>query len=114
RLGPTDRLCETFVSWRLLAGGLSPWLSHRSYSTTSEEPPLSNFNSYRDIPALSLELVSIHAMVIHIAVWRVASRFLTAMRDLVVHPTDETTSSAVIDFQRGLSGVSCRSPYEYG
>ena len=32
------------------AGGLSPWLSHRSYSTTSEEPPLSNFNSYRDIP----------------------------------------------------------------
>src|SRR5437762_5394387 len=29
---------------------LSPRLSHRSYSTTSEEPPLSNFNSYRDIP----------------------------------------------------------------
>ena len=50
RLGPTDRLCETLVSWRLLVGGLSPWLSHRSYSTTSEEPPLSNFNSYRDIP----------------------------------------------------------------
>ena len=44
-------LSETLVSWRLLAGGLSPWLSHRSYSTTSEEPPLSNFNSYRDIPA---------------------------------------------------------------
>jgi ABC-type lipoprotein release transport system permease subunit len=43
-------LCETLVSWRLLAGGLSPWLSHRSYSTTSEEPPLSNFNSYWDIP----------------------------------------------------------------
>jgi len=38
------------VSWRLLAGGLSPWLSHRSYSTTSEEPPLSNFNNYRGIP----------------------------------------------------------------
>ena len=29
---------------------LSPWLSHRSYSTPSEKPPLSNFNSYRDIP----------------------------------------------------------------
>ena len=50
RLGATDRLCETLVSWRLLVGGLSPWASHRSYSTTSEEPPLSNFNSYRDIP----------------------------------------------------------------
>src|ERR1019366_3106297 len=37
-------------SWRLLAGGLAPWLSHRSYSTTSAEPPLSNFNSYWDIP----------------------------------------------------------------
>jgi len=50
RLGATDRLCETLVSWRLLVGGLSPWLGHRSYSTTSEEPPLSNFNNYRDIP----------------------------------------------------------------
>ena len=29
---------------------LSPWLDHRSYSTTSEEPPLSIFNSYWDIP----------------------------------------------------------------
>jgi hypothetical protein len=26
-LGATDRLCETLVSWRLLVGGLSPWLS---------------------------------------------------------------------------------------
>ena len=50
RLGATDRLCETLVSWRLLVGGLSPGLSHHSYSTSSEEPPLSNFNSYRDIP----------------------------------------------------------------
>ena len=52
RLGATDRLCETLVSWRLLLAGSSPWLSHRSYSTTSEEPPLSNFNSYRDIASL--------------------------------------------------------------
>jgi hypothetical protein len=50
RLGGTDRLCETLSSWRLLAGRLSPRLSHRLYSTTNEEPPLSNFNSYRDIP----------------------------------------------------------------
>jgi len=50
QLGATDRLCETLVSWRLLLAGSSPWLSHRSYSTTSEEPPLSNFNNYRDIP----------------------------------------------------------------
>ena len=50
RLGEQVGLCETLVSWRLLVGGLSPWLSHRSYSTTSEEPPLSIFNSYWDIP----------------------------------------------------------------
>jgi hypothetical protein len=37
------------VSWRLLVGRAAPWFGHRSYSTTSEEPPLSNFNSYRDI-----------------------------------------------------------------
>ena len=39
-----------FVSWRLLVGGLSPGLSHHSFITSSEEPPLSNFNSYWDIP----------------------------------------------------------------
>jgi hypothetical protein len=39
------RLCET-SSWRLLIGGLSPGLSHHSFYTSSEEPPLSNFNSY--------------------------------------------------------------------
>ena len=33
-----------------MAGGLAPWLRHRSYSTTSAEPPLSNFNSHWDIP----------------------------------------------------------------
>jgi hypothetical protein len=51
RLGVPDRLCETLVSWRLLVGGLSPGASHHSFTTSSEEPPLSNFNSYRDIPA---------------------------------------------------------------
>ena len=51
RLGPTDRLCETLVSWRLLVGRAFALASHRSYSTTSEEPPLSNFNNYRDNPA---------------------------------------------------------------
>src|SRR5256885_259407 len=50
RLGATDRLCETLASWRLLVGGLSPGASHHSFTTSSEEPPLSNFNSYRDIP----------------------------------------------------------------
>src|SRR5437879_6761395 len=50
RLGGTDRLCETLSSWRLLVGGLSPGASHHSFTTSSEEPPLSNFNSYRDIP----------------------------------------------------------------
>src|SRR5712692_8280423 len=49
RLGGTDRLCETLSSWRLLVGGLSPGASHHSFTTSSEEPPLSNFNSYRDI-----------------------------------------------------------------
>src|SRR6202165_5293878 len=48
RLGGTDRLCETLVSWRLLVGGLSPGASHHSFTTSSEEPPLSNFNSYRE------------------------------------------------------------------
>src|SRR5258706_15480451 len=50
RLGGTDRLCETLSSWRLLVAGLSPGASHHSFTTSSEEPPLSNFNSYRDIP----------------------------------------------------------------
>src|SRR5438128_6262297 len=50
RLGETDRLCETLSSWRLLVGGPSPAASHHSFITSSEEPPLSNFNSYRDIP----------------------------------------------------------------
>ena len=45
RLGETDRLCETLSSWRLLVGGLSPGASHHSFTTSSEEPPLSNFNS---------------------------------------------------------------------
>src|SRR3989442_5124210 len=51
RLGATGRLCETLSSWRLLVGGLSPGASHHSFTTSSEEPPLSNFNSYRDIPS---------------------------------------------------------------
>src|SRR6202165_1799481 len=50
RLGGTDRLCETLSSWRLLVGGLSPGASHHSFTTSSEEPPLSNFNSYGDPP----------------------------------------------------------------
>ena len=29
--------------------------AHRSYSTTSEEPPLQNFNSYWDIPFFGIE-----------------------------------------------------------
>src|SRR5438128_631816 len=49
RLGETVRLCETLSSWRLLVGGLSPGASHHSFTTSSEEPPLSNFNSYWDI-----------------------------------------------------------------
>lgn len=36
--------CET-SSWRLLVGGLAPAASHHSCTTSSEEPPLSNFNS---------------------------------------------------------------------
>src|SRR2546428_12381030 len=48
RLGGTDRLCETLFSWRLLVGGLTPAASHHSCTTSSEEPPLSNFNSYRE------------------------------------------------------------------
>src|SRR6266481_5718894 len=58
RLGGTDRLCETLSSWRLLVGGLSPGASHHSFTTSSEEPPLSNFNSYRDIPGLRAADVS--------------------------------------------------------
>ena len=51
QLGRTDRLCETLVSWRSLLGAfrLGPVTGHER--TTSEEPPLSNFNSYRDILA---------------------------------------------------------------
>jgi phosphoglycolate phosphatase len=48
-VGPID--CETLFSWRLLVGGLTPAASHHSFTTSSEEPPLSNFNSYRDIPS---------------------------------------------------------------
>src|SRR5260370_11147988 len=55
RLGATDRLCKTLSSWRLLVGGLAPAASHHSFTTSSEEPPLSNFNSYRDIPLKSVE-----------------------------------------------------------
>ena len=51
RLGVPDRLCETLVSWRLLVGGLSPGASHHSFTKSSEEPPLSNFNSQWDIPS---------------------------------------------------------------
>ena len=43
----TDGLCET-SSWRLLVGGLAPGASHHSCTTSSEEPPLSNFNSQWD------------------------------------------------------------------
>src|SRR2546426_10806668 len=52
RLGATDRLCETLSSWRLLVGGVSPAASHHSFITSSEGPPLSNFNNYRDIPVV--------------------------------------------------------------
>jgi phage-related protein len=48
------------VSWRLLVGRAFALASHRSYSTTSEEPPLSNFNNYRDNPPGVLEIVSDH------------------------------------------------------
>ena len=46
---PIDCARLSFHGGSLLAG-FRPGLSHRSYTTTSEEPPLSNFNSYRDIP----------------------------------------------------------------
>src|SRR6267142_1887309 len=59
RCGGTDRLCETLSSWRLLVGGLSPGASHHSFTTSSEEPPLSNFNSYRDIPQVPAVLVTV-------------------------------------------------------
>ena len=48
-LGERERLCKTFASWRLLLRGFRPRFGHQSYSTTSEEPPLSTFNSYWDI-----------------------------------------------------------------
>ena len=35
--------------WRFPLAGSSPRLGHRSYHTTSEEPPLSSANSYSDI-----------------------------------------------------------------
>src|SRR5713101_4347390 len=54
RLGGTDRLCETLSSWRLLVGGRSPAASHHSFTTSSEEPPLSNFNNQWDIPRSGL------------------------------------------------------------
>ena len=37
------------------AGRLSPRFRHRSYSTTSEGAAASNFNSYWDIPATTIE-----------------------------------------------------------
>ena len=37
-------------SWRLLVGELAPAAPHHSCTTSSEEPPLSNFNSQWDIP----------------------------------------------------------------
>ena len=49
----SDGLCET-SSWRLLVGGLAPAASHHSCTTSSEEPPLSNFNSQWDIPPAEL------------------------------------------------------------
>ena len=39
-IGDGEGLCETASSWRLLTGRLAPRFRHRSYSTTSEEPPL--------------------------------------------------------------------------
>ena len=39
-IGDGEGLCETAASWRLLTGRLAPRFRHRSYSTTSEEPPL--------------------------------------------------------------------------
>jgi len=42
-------VCETLGSWRLLIGGLLPGFGHHSFTTSSEESPLSNFNRYRDI-----------------------------------------------------------------
>src|ERR1700722_3461078 len=41
-----------------VASRLAPWLRHRSDSTTSAEPPLSNFNSYRNIRRSRLLVVS--------------------------------------------------------
>src|SRR5712692_4550184 len=66
RLGGTDRLCETLSSWRLLVGGLSPGASHHSFTTSSEEPTLSNFNSYRDISPFSTLGEAVLSMVVSI------------------------------------------------
>lgn len=51
-------MCETLSSWRLLVGGLSPGASHHSFTTSSEEPPLSNFNSYRGIPLVKAQFAT--------------------------------------------------------
>ena len=55
-IGDGEGLCETASSWRLLTGRLAPRFRHRSYSTTSEEPPPSHFNSYWDIPGVSASI----------------------------------------------------------
>ncbi len=47
----SDGLCET-ASWQLLVGGRMPVASHHSCTTSSEEPPLSNFNSQWDLPPM--------------------------------------------------------------
>ena len=47
----TGGICKT-SSWRLLVGGLAPGARHHSCTTSSEEPPLSNFNIPWDIPEL--------------------------------------------------------------
>src|SRR5262249_53706787 len=50
-LGEQWALCETSSSWRLLfCEAPLPRASHHSFYTSSEEPPLSIFNSYWDIP----------------------------------------------------------------
>ena len=41
-----------FLHGGSLVGGLSPGASHHSFTTSSEEPPLSSFNSYWDIPSI--------------------------------------------------------------
>jgi hypothetical protein len=46
---PIDCARDSF-HWRLLVWRAFSLLGHRSYSTTSEEPPLSNFNSLGNFP----------------------------------------------------------------